>query len=140
MIVVKISMKLLSLSLLFMLLFACSSGESETKDIAIGKAVFEASCVVCHGKEARGLVSNWKVKTADGKYPAPPLNGSAHAWHHSPLQLLQTINEGGIKLGGQMPGFQGKLTEIEKQAVLDYIHSLWPNDIQKKYDKRFGDP
>ena len=89
-------MRLLCISLL-LLLSACSSDESDNTDIAIGKDVFEANCVVCHGQEARGLVSNWKVKGADGKYPAPPLNGTAHAWHHSPAQLLKTINEGGIK-------------------------------------------
>jgi len=130
-------MKLLSIALLFLLLSACSSDDSENADLAIGKAVFEANCAVCHGKEAGGLVSNWKVKNVDGQYPAPPLNGTAHAWHHSPLQLLKTINEGGIKMGGQMPAFEKALTDDEKQAVLDYILSLWPSEIKIKYDNRF---
>jgi mono/diheme cytochrome c family protein len=129
-------MRLLCISLL-LLLSACSSDESDNTDIAIGKDVFEANCVVCHGQEARGLVSNWKVKGADGKYPAPPLNGTAHAWHHSPAQLLKTINEGGIKMGGQMPDFEKALTGDEKQAALDYIFSLWPSEIKTKYDKRY---
>ena len=129
-------MRLLCISLL-LLLSACSSDESDNTDIAIGKDVFEANCVVCHGQEARGLVSNWKVKGADGKYPAPPLNGTAHAWHHSPAQLLKTINEGGIKMGGQMPAFEKPLTGDEKQAALDYIFSLWPSEIKTKYDKRY---
>jgi mono/diheme cytochrome c family protein len=129
-------MRLLCISLL-LLLSACSSDESDNTDIAIGKDVFEANCVVCHGQEARGLVSNWKVKGADGKYPAPPLNGTAHAWHHSPAQLLKTINEGGIKMGGQMPAFEKALTGDEKQAALDYIFSLWPSEIKTKYDKRY---
>jgi len=130
-------MKLLSIALLFLLLSACSSDDSESVDVAIGKAVFEANCVVCHGKEAAGLVSNWKEKGVDGKYPAPPLDGTAHAWHHSPLQLLKTINEGGIKMGGQMPAFEKILTGDEKQAALDYIMSLWPSEIKTKYDNRF---
>jgi mono/diheme cytochrome c family protein len=129
-------MRLLCISLL-LLLSACSSDESDNTDIAIGKDVFEANCVVCHGQEARGLVSNWKVKGADGKYPAPPLNGTAHAWHHSPAQLLKTINEGGIKMGGKMPAFEKALTGDEKQAALDYIFSLWPSEIKTKYDKRY---
>ena len=131
-------MKLLSVALLFFLLSACSSDGSESADDALGKAVFEANCVVCHGKEAGGLVSNWKEKGGDGKYPAPPLDGTAHAWHHSPLQLLKTINEGGIKMGGQMPAFEKILTGDERQAVLDYIISLWPSEIKTKYDKRFN--
>ena len=131
-------MKLLSISVLLFLLSACSSNEPENENVAIGKAVFEANCVVCHGKEARGLVSNWKEKGADGKYPAPPLDGTAHAWHHSPLQLLKTINEGGHKMGGQMPAFEKILTGDERQAVLNYVFSLWPSEIKTKYDKRFN--
>ncbi|HIF89575.1 MAG TPA: cytochrome c [Candidatus Thioglobus sp.] len=130
-------MKLPSIALLFFLLSACSSDDSENSDVAIGKVVFEANCVVCHGKEARGLVSNWKEKGADGKYPAPPLDGTAHAWHHSPLQLLNTINEGGIKMGGQMPAFENTLSDDEKQAALDYIMSLWPSELKTKYEERF---
>ena len=130
-------MKLLSVALLFLLLSACSSSAPDNAKIAMGKAIFEANCVVCHGSEARGLISNWKVRGADGKYPAPPLNGTAHAWHHSPLQLLKTINEGSLKMGGQMPGFEKMLTDDEKQATLDYIMSLWPSEIKTKYDKRF---
>tara|TARA_B110000914_G_scaffold169351_1_gene149919 strand:- start:2 stop:397 length:396 start_codon:yes stop_codon:yes gene_type:complete len=131
-------MRIIYISLLLLLLSACSSSESEPTQTDVGKAVFVANCVVCHGKEARGLVSNWKVKGADGKYPAPPLNGTAHAWHHSPQQLLKTINEGGIKMGGQMPAFENVLTDGEKQATLDYIFSLWPNEIKSKYDNRFN--
>ncbi|MGE4594304.1 MAG: cytochrome c [Gammaproteobacteria bacterium] len=129
-------MKLLCISLL-LLLSACSSDNSENADIATGKAVFEANCVVCHGKEAGGLVSNWKERGVDGKYPAPPLDGIAHSWHHSPAQLLKTINEGGIKMGGQMPAFEKELTDDEKQAALDYIFSLWSSEIKTKYDNRF---
>jgi len=72
-----------------------------------------------------------------GAYPAPPLNGSAHSWHHSRATLLASINEGGIKLGGTMPGFKNKLTDDEKKALLDYMYSLWPKTIQQKYDARF---
>jgi len=78
-----------------------------------------------------------RILGADGKYPAPPLDGSTHAWHHSPAQLLRTINEGGIKMGGQMPAFSKVLSSKEKQAVLDYIFSLWPVELKREYDKRF---
>ena len=40
-------------------------------------------------------------------------------------------------MGGQMPGFEERLSEQEKLALLDYIYSLWPGEIQTKYDKRF---
>jgi len=40
-------------------------------------------------------------------------------------------------MGGQMPAFEGRLNEDEKQALIDYIYSLWPSEIQTKYDKMF---
>ncbi|SMN16654.1 Cytochrome c family protein [uncultured Candidatus Thioglobus sp.] len=107
------------------------------KGVELGQKVFLNNCVACHGKEGQGLVKDWKKRQADGKFPAPPVNGTAHAWHHSPTALMNTINNGGVKLGGWMPGFKGQLSDAEKQAVLDYIHDLWPEEIQKKYDARF---
>ena len=108
-----------------------------TDSVALGEATFKQNCISCHGKEGKGLVKDWKKTQENGKYPAPPINGTAHAWHHSPKALLTTINNGGVILGGWMPGFKGQLNEVEKQGLLDYIHSLWPSELQKKYDARF---
>ena len=122
------------------LLTGCSSGEKEKtpeSNVALGEGVFNQNCVSCHGIKGRGLAKDWKVKDENGNYPAPPLNGTAHTWHHSPSDLLYTINKGGGEMGGQMPGFEGRLSEQEKLALLDYVYSLWPSEIQKKYDKRF---
>ena len=122
------------------LLAGCSSGEKEKTpelNVALGENIFNQNCVSCHGSKGRGLAKDWKVKDENGNYPAPPLNGTAHTWHHSPSDLLYTINKGGGEMGGQMPGFEERLSEQEKLALLDYIYSLWPSDIQTKYDKRF---
>jgi mono/diheme cytochrome c family protein len=108
-----------------------------TDSVALGETTFKQNCISCHGKEGQGLVKDWKKTQENGKYPAPPINGTAHAWHHSPKALLMTINNGGVALGGWMPGFKDKLSEGEKQGLLDYIHNLWPENIQKKYDSRF---
>ena len=133
-------MKFLSLFLCLFLLPGCfdnNDTQAKSKDsIQLGKTTFDKNCIVCHGKGAKGLTSNWK-KSVSGAYPAPPLNGSAHSWHHSRATLLASINEGGIKLGGTMPGFKNKLTDDEKKALLDYMYSLWPKTIQQKYDARF---
>jgi mono/diheme cytochrome c family protein len=108
-----------------------------TDSVALGETTFKQNCISCHGKEGQGLVKDWKKTQENGKYPAPPINGTAHAWHHSPKSLLMTINNGGVALGGWMPGFKDKFSEGEKQGLLDYIHNLWPENIQKKYDSRF---
>ena len=118
--------------------FSSDDAQSSAADsVQIGKNTFEKNCIVCHGESAQGLVKDWKKRLPDGKFPAPPLNGSAHAWHHSPKALLSTINDGGVKLGGWMPGFKDQLNNDEKQALLDYIYSLWPKEIQQRYDSRF---
>jgi len=132
-------MKILTITIIA-LLTGCSSGDKEKSlesNIALGENVFNQNCVSCHGSKGRGLAENWKVKDENGNFPAPPLNGTAHTWHHSPSQLLYTINKGGVDMGGQMPGFEGRLNEEEKQALIDYIYSLWPSEIQSKYDERF---
>ena len=132
-------MKILTITIIA-LLTGCSSGDKEKSldsNIALGENVFNQNCVSCHGSKGRGLAENWKVKDENGNFPAPPLNGTAHTWHHSPSQLLYTINKGGGEMGGMMPGFEQRLSEEEKLALIDYIYSLWPSEIQSKYDERF---
>lgn len=129
--------KLIILSSALFLISCFDNGDAQAKKVALGKSVFDKNCAVCHGKAAVGLTKNWKQTLPNGKYPAPPLNGSAHTWHHSPKLLLNSINNGGQRLGGWMPPFKDKLSDEEKQAILDYLYSLWPQDIQQKYDARF---
>ena len=122
------------------LLIGCSPEEKNSNIDSIsslGESVFNKNCVSCHGVKGQGLATDWKVKDANGNYPPPPLNGTAHTWHHSPEQLLYTINKGGTEMGGQMPAFENQLTEEEKKALIDYMYSLWPKEIQVKYDDRF---
>ena len=130
-------MKILTILLSTLLLTSCFSDDAPISSAQLGQVTFEQNCVSCHGKDGEGVVKDWKKRQADGSYPAPPVNGSAHAWHHSPKTLLSTINNGGAKLGGQMPAFKDQLSEEEKQALLDYMYSLWPKDIQAKYSVKF---
>jgi len=118
--------------------FDNGDAQAKTEDsVKLGQITFDKNCIVCHGKAGKGIVKDWKKRSADGKFPPPPLNGTAHTWHHSPTQLLRTINDGGVKIGGQMPAFRSQLSDDEKQTLLDYIHSLWPSELQQKYNARF---
>ena len=101
-----------------------------------GKQVFKENCASCHGDSGQGLVKDWKKSDANGKFPAPPLNGTAHAWHHSKELLLRTVNNGGIPLGGTMPAFKDKLTDKQKEAVLAYVMSLWPDKTYSQWAQR----
>ncbi|HEC16393.1 MAG TPA: cytochrome c [Sedimenticola sp.] len=98
------------------------------EQVAQGKALFARHCSECHGKNAAST-PEWRKPGPDGHFPPPPLNGTAHTWHH-PLPLLRrTIREGGIRLGGKMPGFQEKLSAAQIDAVIAWFQSLWPDNI-----------
>lgn len=101
-----------------------------------GHKVFKENCAVCHGDKGQGLVADWKKPDTAGKFPPPPLNGSAHTWHHSKELLMRTVNEGGIALGGTMPAFKDSLTDQEKEAVLAHVMSLWSKEIYNAWQKR----
>ena len=125
---------------LIILLAGCNPEEKNKNSgsmVLLGENIYNKNCLSCHGPKGQGLAKDWKVKDENGNYPAPPLNGTAHTWHHSPEQLLYTINKGGVEMGGQMPAFEERLTEEEKKALIDYMYSLWPKEIQEKYDERF---
>ena len=100
-----------------------------------GQAIFEKNCQVCHGQYARGESKDWQTARDDGTFPAPPLNGTAHAWHHSSKALLGTIDRGGVPLGGRMPPFKNVLTKEQKLAVLAYIQSRWPDEVYQAWAK-----
>jgi mono/diheme cytochrome c family protein len=134
-------MKIIVLLMTILALTACDNApeaQAQNQQVATGKQVFQDNCQTCHGVNARGAVKDWQKKGADGKFPAPPLDGSAHAWHHNMKALLGTVNRGGIPLGGTMPAFKDTLTEDQKIAVLVYIQSLWPKEIYAAWKKNNG--
>ncbi len=97
-----------------------------------GKTVFANNCAVCHGKNAEAT-PHWKTLDANGNYPPPPLNGSAHAWHH-PLAILgRTIYHGGTPVGGQMPAFKDVLSETDMIDVIAYFQSYWSDGIYQRW-------
>lgn len=111
--------------------------QHDTAVLSAGKTLFQRNCAVCHGLNAEG-VSNWKETNADGQYPPPPLNGTAHTWHHTTSVLLRTIKEGTAELGGSMPAWEGKLDNDEVLTIIQWITSLWPDEIYQTWIERGG--
>lgn len=134
-------------ALLFSLVgFIGGCGDSEPKvdgrwytqpQVDNGKQLFLTQCANCHGVLAQGT-ADWKKPLADGKYPPPPLDGTAHAWHHPLKGLKLTIQNGGIALGGTMPAFGDKLSEEEQNAVISFFQSKWPTEIYNAWVERGG--
>ena len=99
----------------------------------LGKVVYAENCARCHGQYGQSIVDNWKRPNPDGTFPPPPLNGTAHTWHHPFEVLMQTINEGGAPVGGTMPAFGDSLSNEEKIAVIAYFQSLWDNKTYERW-------
>lgn len=83
-------------------------------DAGAGKAVFEKSCVSCHGKDGKGNPAMAKVLGEKG------LDLTAKdATQKSDEQLLKIIAEG----AGKMPA-QKTLSKEDQKQVLTYVRSL----------------
>ena len=111
---------------------------NSAEQVELGRTVFTQNCAVCHGAQAQGTVEDWREKLADGSFPPPPLNGSAHAWHHPQEILLRVIDYGGEAMGGKMPAFIDVLEPDEKLAAIAYFQSFWSDDIYRQWMQMGG--
>ena len=134
-----ISLFILTIVASYLLLPAVSQAEGRWYDqttLEKGTLLFQKNCITCHGVNAEGTL-DWKKTDSNGKYPPPPLNGTAHAWHHDLDVLRKTIREGGIKLGGTMPPFKDILSADQTDAVIAYFQSKWTDELYQKWAGRF---
>ncbi|MFT6914239.1 MAG: mono/diheme cytochrome c family protein [Motiliproteus sp.] len=97
-----------------------------------GEQVYQSYCASCHGTKAEAT-PQWIKPDADGRYPPPPLNGTAHAWHHPFPVLKKTINEG---VAGRMPAWQDTLSDADVDAVIAWFQSLWPDEGYQIWQRR----
>ncbi|MDQ3186570.1 MAG: cytochrome c [Pseudomonadota bacterium] len=106
----------------------------DPEKIKRGEAVYRANCASCHGPNGEAT-PGWRTLGADGRYPPPPLDDSAHAWHHSTETLEKMIREGSPAGIGAMPGWEGKLTNQQIDDVIIWIKSLWSDEVYEVWDK-----
>ena len=107
--------------------------------VSLGRDLYAQQCAACHGANLEGQ-PNWRLPLATGGRPAPPHDETGHTWHH-PDQVLFDLT----KFGGQpysppdyqnnMPAFEDALSDREILAVLAYIKSTWPRQIQAQQDR-----
>lgn len=88
-----------------------------------GKKIYQKSCQNCHGVNGRGEPAE-NIAGTDLS-PAPALDDSAHAWHHSNQDIIKTILEGSSQEGSRMKGWKDSLSKTDAENVLVYIKSLW---------------
>ena len=100
-----------------------------------GAVLYQQHCASCHGANLEGQ-PNWRERDADGMLPAPPHDMTGHTWHHSDALLFDVTKLGSTAIVGDdymsnMPGFAETLSDSDIWAILSYIKSTWPLDIQE---------
>jgi mono/diheme cytochrome c family protein len=103
-----------------------------TAQMIKGEQVFLKNCASCHGIKAQAT-ENWRVSDKNGIYPPPPLNGTAHTWHH-PINMLKDTVANGTSRG--MPAWKTTLNDEEIEATLAWIVSHWPDKVYNAWRSR----
>lgn len=106
----------------------------DPEKIKRGEVVYRTNCANCHGPNGEAT-PGWRNPGADGRYPPPPLDGTAHAWHHSTETLESMIRVGSPADIGGMPAWDGKLTNQQIDDVIVWIKSLWPDEVYDIWHK-----
>lgn len=101
-------------------------------ELTRGQELYAANCASCHGADGAGQ-ADWRTRRADGRLPAPPLNGDGHTWHHPDRQLIAIITHGVEAFApagyrSDMAGFGDRLSADEIRQILAYLKSTWPSD------------
>ena len=89
-----------------------------------GKAVFEAKCASCHGKDAKGnpaMAKMFKVEKSALDLTSEEFQSDTDE------DVLKIINDG----KGKMPAYKAKLKADEISSVLGYLRSLAPAKKEK---------
>ena len=112
-----------------------SANPLNARAVSLGREVYAARCASCHGANLAGA-PNWQTPVPAGGMPAPPHDPTGHTWHHSDESLFTTVKYGGQATSppdykSNMPALGGVLNDEEIYAVLAYIKSTWPPDVQE---------
>jgi len=105
---------------------------------ARGENIYAETCAACHGPGLAGE-PNWRSPDKDGLMPAPPHDETGHTWHHSEKLLFELTKYGLARAAGlkdhktRMPVYEGVLSDDDIIAVLSFIKSRWPEDIQRRH-------
>jgi mono/diheme cytochrome c family protein len=124
----------------YLALWGLKRADSENAtQVTQGSELYATHCAVCHGENLQGQ-KNWQTPLGDGSLRAPPHDQSGHTWHHPDAHLFAYSKNGGKNMvpsqfKSNMPGFAEKLSDGDIWAVLAYIKSRWPRDIQLRQDQ-----
>jgi len=96
----------------------------DTQAAARGAKLYKQYCESCHREGGVGEpVYPWHRGKPD-YFPAPALNDSQHAWHHSDEDLVKIILTGSPRTS-RMAAWKNVLSENDARNLVAYIKSLW---------------
>ncbi len=100
---------------------AYAQATSAAADAEAGKAIYDRSCMSCHGADGRGGRMAGMLSTKPRNLADPTYMGS-----RSDDQLFKTIKQGGASQGlsNAMPGFANQLTDAQLNDTLAYVRTL----------------
>ena len=91
--------------------------------IAQGATLYAEHCATCHADPVIG---------GERRFNAPRHDPDGHTWHHPDRPLVQWVLESPPG-GSIMPAFADTLSEEEAAAIIGYIRSTWPADLQANH-------
>jgi len=92
--------------------------------VAKGEALFQEYCQSCHGERGVGERPNDMYAKDEFGFVAPPLDDSAHGWHHSDQGIVETILNGSER-NERMIAWKETLSRDDAENLVAYIKSLW---------------
>jgi mono/diheme cytochrome c family protein len=103
--------------------------------VALGETIYVEHCAECHGKNLEGE-PGWQELNEDGSYRAPAQDVTGHTWQHEDIRLVQIVKLGGSRVPpsegvSNMPAYATILSDREIAAVLAFIKSSWPPEVQQ---------
>ena len=91
--------------------------------IALGATLYAENCAICHADPVTG---------GERQFDAPRNDANGHTWHHPDRLLVKWVLESPPG-GSTMPPFVDTLSEEEAAAIIGYIRSTWPADLQANH-------
>lgn len=120
--------------------YAAKADPNNRAQVKRGKIIYDKFCSYCHGNNLEGQ-PNWRKRNDAGKLPAPPHDETGHTWHHADELLFGITKKGLVPPYGppnyktDMPAWENTLSDEDIWAVIAYIKSRWPKDLQKAQER-----
>ncbi len=94
------------------------------ENIAAGARLYNENCAGCHGVRGVGERPGDMYARDEYGFVAPPLDDTAHGWHHSDDDLVAIILNGSSR-NERMIAWKLKFARRDSENIVAYIKSLW---------------